>query len=459
MRVNYDDLELNPHQKATLIRTIYENKFIPITPYREQLYAIADNSKRKLIGGSAYSGKSILGATLALQYFEVPNYRCLILRRTYDDVIATGGIVDYLKEWLAPFIESGKVDYNKQEKVFINLENNAKIFYNYAMYEDDKNKFKSRQYHRIIIDEASELVRSVLTFINRSLRPNEERRVPLNLFYISNPAASTGIKYLKDNFVSGKGKHPFYEMNFWDNPFVDPEDYKETLSELSTADYEFQMGNWDYEIKAGDIFDYDMIHKQFLTPAEYKELTKGEELLRIIRGWDIAATDKPTADYTASTLLESYRSGLDIARSQTAFQLEPGKLELKMHQIMDLDGPEVEQWIELQPAAAGKIVSRYWYEEFKNNNSRFFPVFKNKVIRAGKIVPRLKTKKLYFLEDSADPYKRIFTKQAINFPNFERKTEETEEEKHDDRIDSLSLIIFNLHKKKTKLRSSRKRKR
>lgn len=452
MRMDYNSINLSPREKAVLIRTIYRNKFIPVRPYKEQLYAIADTHKRKLVGGSAYSGKSILGAMLALQWFEQPNYRCLILRKTYDDVIATGGIVDYLKDWLAPFIALGEVEHNKQEKVFINLRTGAKIFYNYALYADDFDKYKSRQYHRIIIDEASEMVARGLKFINRSLRPNEEDRIPLGLYYISNPAASSGIKYLRERFVAEKGPYPFYEMNFWNNPHVDPVDYKETLSELAVADYEFQMGNWDYELKSGDIFNYDMINSHFLTLKQYEELIKGEELLQLIRGWDIAATEKEHSDYTACTLLECYKSGLDIVREQISFKLEPGKLEARMHQIMDRDGDEVSQWIELQPAAAGKIVNRYWYEEFKEHKTKFIPVFKNKVIRAGRVVPRLKTDRLYFVEDEVNPYKRIFTRQAINFPNFDKKDEETEEEMHDDRIDSLSLPIFNLHQPKTRLR-------
>ena len=66
--------------------------------YDLQILALLYPGKRRLVGGSAFSGKSRYGAASALQWFEIPNYRCLILRRTYDDVIATGGIVDYLKQ-------------------------------------------------------------------------------------------------------------------------------------------------------------------------------------------------------------------------------------------------------------------------------------------------------------------------------------------------------------------------
>lgn len=114
-------------------------KKLNIKPYPKQVYAILDDSKRKLIGGSAYSGKSMLGAILALQYFPMPNFRCLILRSTYDNVIATGGIVDYLDEWLKIF---PYVEHNQSKRVFINHSNNAKIYYSYMSLEKTKKNLK-----------------------------------------------------------------------------------------------------------------------------------------------------------------------------------------------------------------------------------------------------------------------------------------------------------------------------
>jgi len=437
MKINYDDIILSEEQEATLIRTIYHNPFIPIKPYNKQLYAIADINKRKLIGGSAFSGKSLLGAALACQYFEVPDYRCLIVRRTYDDVIATGGIVDYLDQWFEPYPH---VAHNQSKKVFHNTQNDAKIFYNYMRYEEDKKKFKSRQYHRIIVDEASELLKVNLQFLNRSLRPNNELRIPLGLFYISNPDASSGIEYLKKNFVSNKGAHPYYEMNFWDNPFIDAEDYGETLTELSKPDYEFQMGNWDYVLKSGDIFDYDMIKAAEITLDEYLQIRNDYEILRIVRTWDIASSEKKTSDYTATSLTEFFKEGPKVVKKQQSFKLKPGRLEAKMAAIMAEDGDQVEQWVEHQPAAAGDIVDFHWAEYFKEYNVTFMPVYKNKVVRAGKIIPELKKKELFFLEDSEKPYLKIFTKQAIGFPNFDKRIDDDDESLHDDRIDTVSAL-------------------
>ena len=134
MKVDYTKLSLSQDDWQIIHDSIENNPFIPIKPYPKQLYAICDKSKRKLIGGSAYSGKSILGAVLALQHFKARNYRCLILRSTYDNVIATGGIVDYIDEWTREF---PNVEHNQSKRVFINHDTNAKIFYSYMLLEKD----------------------------------------------------------------------------------------------------------------------------------------------------------------------------------------------------------------------------------------------------------------------------------------------------------------------------------
>jgi phage terminase large subunit-like protein len=454
MKVNYDDIVLTPHQKAIYLRTIEKNPFIPSNNllktklYDKQIYTICSQSKRKLLGGSAFSGKSRYGASSALQWFEVPDYRCLVIRRIYDDVIATGGIVDYLDRWLYDF---DYIEHNQSKKVFHNTLNDAKIFYNYMRYEDDKLKFKSRAYNKIIIDEASELLKVNLRYVNRSLRPTEaDERVPLSLEYISNPESSSGVEYLKKKFVSDKGPYPYFEMNFWNNPFVNPVEYKETLGELSKADYEFQMGNWDYTLSSGDIFDYDLIKSATINQEEYKKIVNEIPLMRLIRGWDIASTDKKTSDYTASSLIEVYHGDVDIVRKQESFKKLPGHLEKRMKTTMDLDGPEVEHWIEQQPATGNLLSDNYWKNEFEDYNVKFIPVFRNKVIRAGRMVPLMKQRKLLFLEDENKPYLTTFRKQAINFPNFDIKNSDDEESMHDDRIDTISIVMNKLHPYKSK---------
>ena len=448
MKVNYDNLELTSQQKQILLKTIFQNKYIPVDPYKKQLYAIADKSKRKLIGGSAYSGKSILGAVLALQHFQVPNYRCLVLRSTYDNVIATGGIVDYLDEWLSEFPE---VEHNQSKRVFINHNTNAKIYYSYMLLEKDKEKFKSRAYHKIIVDEASEFAKVNLQFLNRSLRGTKGlMKFPLSLYYISNPADADGSTYLKERFVNGP--YPFFEMNFWDNPYIDKEDYHETLQELSKADYQFQMGNWDYEVKSGDVFDYDMIEANTISKNEYQDLLTELDVLKQVITWDVAATEKRTSDYTAWSLSTVFKGKIGAIYNQDSTKKSPGKLENKMMQVMDRYDDH-DNWIELQPGAAGKIVADYWRKEFAMYSPYFIPVPKSKLIRASRMVRGMNKGKILFVRGK---WLKMFKKQAVKFP--QEKITADDETTHDDRVDSATLLHEGLYPQKTKAKL-RKRKR
>lgn len=434
MKLDYN-FDLSKKQREILKKTIFENKYIPIKPYRKQLYAIADKSKRKLIGGSAYSGKSILGAVLALQHYEVPKYRCLVLRSTYDNVIATGGVVDYIDQWVEEF---PNVEHNQSKRVFINHDNDAKIYYSYMLLEKDKEKFKSRAYHKIIVDEASEFFKVNLQFLNRSLRgTNSLMKFPLSLYYISNPADADGSTYLKERFVDGP--FPYYEMNFWDNPYIDKNDYLENLQELSKADYQFQIGNWDYEVKSGDVFDYDLIDNATISKQEYQEMLTEQELLQQVITWDIAATEKKTSDYTAYSLGSVFQGKVGVIHNQNSIQKSPGKLEQKMMQIMDRYY-DYDNWIERQPGAAGKIVANYWKKEFEDYNPTFIDVHKSKLIRASRTVRGMNKGKILFVKGK---WLKDFKKQAVRFPS--EKVVVDDESTHDDRVDSVTLLHEGLY--------------
>lgn len=81
-------------------------------------------------------------------------------------------------------------------------------------------------------------------------------------------------------------------MNFWHNPYIDKEKYLANLRELSKADYQYQIGNWDYEIRAGDVFDYDTIEAATISKQEFNELLTEKDILQEVITWDIAATEK-----------------------------------------------------------------------------------------------------------------------------------------------------------------------
>lgn len=288
--------------------TVLNNPYIHDVPYKKQALAIMDHRRRKLIGGNSYSGKSYLGYILAAQFLEFPEYRCLILRKNHDDVIATGGIVDYLKHKACNMFNEYDMPeeiccVHNETKKLIQAPSGAQIFYNYSQRDDDKERFRSRTYDRVIIDEASEIPKGNLKFISRSVRRQKDSVLPINLYFISNPSMSSGTEFLKENFVHDSGKDPYFEMTFWDNPYINPYEYAESLQDLDAIDKAFQLeGNWDYTPDIGLLFSKKQYYEQTV-PAKG---IRNDMIDFGVIGIDLASTG---ADTTVATYVGHFRDG------------------------------------------------------------------------------------------------------------------------------------------------------
>ena len=83
--------------------TITKNPYIPFSLYPKQklvaLLSCKDHTgvNHVLTGGAAGGGKTMLLAALALQFMTEPEYRCLVTRRGYRELVGTGSVYDIIK--------------------------------------------------------------------------------------------------------------------------------------------------------------------------------------------------------------------------------------------------------------------------------------------------------------------------------------------------------------------------
>jgi phage terminase large subunit-like protein len=438
--------------------TICKNPYIPYKPYPRQSWPIFEANKELvnnkpnmvLVGAGGFGGKTYLGSMLAAQYLEEPDYSCLVTRLNYAELTGEDSIWENLTEWICDEERLGdRACESNESKLRITAPSGAKIWFKAFDQVKKRQKVKSESYNRIVNDEASELAETVLRFLFRSLRGPVDSRIPLGMINLSNPGGPS-TRYLTTTYVDGE--QSYFPLDWRHNPYIDRVLYPNTLKNLSYADQQYQLhGDWHYIPESGDIFNHEMIDNNTITTQEYEEIKAEHELKQLIRTWDIAASENKNSDYTAATLFERYNGPIDIAITQTSFRLKPGPLEYKMESIMAADPNGTEQWIERQPAAAGKIMTREWGNRFKPYNVRFIPVYKNKIQRAGKLIPKLNERELLFLKDE---WLDVFKRQAVNFPNFDKLTDEDEEILHDDRVDSVSLLYG---KPKTVLKPRKRR--
>ena len=144
-----------------------------------------------------------------------------------------------------------------------------------------------------------------------------------------------------------------------------------------------------------------------------------------------------------------------MVHNQKSTQKKPGKLEQYMTRIMD-EHSEYDNWIEYQPAAAGKIVKRYWENEFEDYHPTFIRVPKSKLIRASRTIRGMNNGRILFVRGK---WLKDFMKQAVKFPS--EKIIADDETTHDDRVDSVSLLHEGLYPqtKPTVLRKRNRRRR
>lgn len=86
---------LGGKDKVILQKCVYENPYIPFSPFPKQAEMILATEKEVLIGGAARGSKSISLLMRALFYVEddVNEYHALILRRTLSGLKRKGALI------------------------------------------------------------------------------------------------------------------------------------------------------------------------------------------------------------------------------------------------------------------------------------------------------------------------------------------------------------------------------
>lgn len=250
--------------------TILDNPFIDFELYDKQSFVALtschnlDGINEFLTGGPGGGGKTKLLAALALQFVEFPQYRCLVTRKNYRELIGTGSVFDILKN--IPGVKS-----RESGLIRIIFPSGAEIHFKAFNDESHKQDVKGESYHTILNDEASELPESVLRFLYRSLRKKHDDWIPLRFGNASNPGGES-TDYLVEKYIDGD--LPYIEMGYNDNPFIDNETYEDALKELDYIDRQYQMyGNWHYKPSVGDLLNRDEGEAQLTiidTPIHYE---------------------------------------------------------------------------------------------------------------------------------------------------------------------------------------------
>lgn len=192
------------------------------------------------------------------------------------------------------------------------------------------------------------------------VRKTKDNKLPTQLMCSSN-LGKRGNKWVRERFIEkidediqDKSEIRFISSSYLDNIYLDRKDYEEYLMGLDRVTREQLMnGNWYATIK-GQLFDESDFH--LISNSDFLKIS----IIRIIRYWDLAATEVlnddrlkgSDPDYTAGVLLTKDINGNIYIVDSYEFQLESRNLINEILNTAARDKSDV-QYIELD-SSTGK---------------------------------------------------------------------------------------------------------
>lgn len=195
----------------------------------------------------------------ALQYFDCPGYKALIIRRSVKEGKYAGAIFNRAKRWLEPFLATKEVKWVSSENTFYSCEG-ASLAFGYLDKIEDEEQYQGADFLYVGLDELTHYYLPQYEYMFSRVRRGDDNmittsHIPLRVRGATNPG-SRGMRWVKERFKITKdpdgifrGKdpmRPFIQAKLEDNPFLDQKAYDLNLSELGKLQRDrLRWGDWD----------------------------------------------------------------------------------------------------------------------------------------------------------------------------------------------------------------------
>lgn len=421
---------------------------MPWKPHKgPQLRFHASPAFELLYGGAAGGGKSDSMLMEALRYVDVPGYAAIILRRSYPQLAQAGGLIPRSRGIL------GKTNarWNEERKVWT-FPSGATLQFGHMLHANDHYDYQGAAFAFVGFDELTQFPEAQYLYLFSRARttvtlPNG-RPVPVRVRATTNPggvghewvrkrwgawlgdeptARSGDIRYYRqadDIDVETTADDPaslsrqFIAASVYDNPTLlnnDPA-YIQRLQALSMIERERLLGgNWAIA-PSGNVFKREW----------FQVVESAPDGLVWVRYWDLAASTKTTADYTASVAVAMAADGTVFLRDMIRGRWEWPDQERIMVSTM-LAEPATEHGIEkaMHGLAAVQTLSRR--RELAHVAIRSIDVDRDKLSRALPLSARAEQGKVALV---AGPWNMAFINELCMFSG--------DGTTHDDQVDTAA---------------------
>lgn len=239
----------------------------PLHP--KQWIAFTSKATEILYGGAAGSAKSHLMRVASIMWaLAIPGLQVYMFRRTYDDLIKNHmegptGFHSLLAPWVGKYVEIVEKE--------IRFNNGSKIYLCHCQHEKNKFDYQGSEMHVLIIDELTHFTDSIYRYLRGRARMTEDMKIPQEyqglfprILCGSNPGG-IGHQFVKSTFIDAKPAFEIYQTsdeeggflrqfipaNLSDNPSLNREKYKRTLSGLGNDALVKAMLDGDWDVVGG----------------------------------------------------------------------------------------------------------------------------------------------------------------------------------------------------------------
>ena len=342
---------------------IIGNPFIPHWPLPAQAFFLGMHQQKRyqgkvfqaLYGGAAGGGKSDALLMAAAQYaWKHGEFAGVMFRRTHTDLAQPGALMDRAMEWWKP----AGAAWDGTNKIF-RFPSGAKVAMAYLKGPGDHLRYQSAEYQYTAWDELTQWENSrqyEYVGLSRVRRPAGSS-IPLRTLAASNPGGP-GHLWVMQKFVGGTHpvtgeklipEHPYVPARIADNPHIDRDAYIAGLEGLHpTVRDQLLKGDWSAR-DPGDYFRAEWFGPLLEWP---EDRWPSSECIRI-RWWDLAASEKPDACWTAGVRMARHRNGVRAVEHCASFRATPGTRDDKIVQIAQADGHGVYVGLEIEPGSGG----------------------------------------------------------------------------------------------------------